>query len=155
MEPQRSRPDFEANYGISEDDEGMLDWSWAEDRLAGSRNYWVVTAGGDGSPAAAPVWGLWWQGAVVFGTNPRSAKGRNIERDPRVVVHLESGDEVVILRGEIERADVDESFADAYEAKYDYRPPNTGRWFWLRPQRALAWLESDYPRTATRFDFGG
>ena len=154
MEPQRSRPGFEANYGISEDEDGMLDWSWAEDRLAGSRNYWVVTAGADGSPAAAPVWGLWWQGAVVFGTNPRSAKGRNIERDPRVVVHLESGDEVVILRGEIERADVDESFADAYEAKYDYRPPNTERWFWLRPQRALAWLESDYPRTATRFDFG-
>jgi pyridoxine/pyridoxamine 5'-phosphate oxidase len=155
MEPRRSRPGFEANYGISEDADGMLDWSWAEDRLAGSRNYWVVTARADGAPAAAPVWGLWWQGAVVFGTNPRSAKGRNIERDPRVVVHLESGDEVVILRGSIERADVDESFADAYEAKYDYRPPNTEGWFWLRPQRALAWLESDYPRTATRFDFGG
>ena len=25
--------------------------------------------------------------------------------------------------------------------------------FRLQPRRALAWLESDYPTTATRFDF--
>lgn len=153
MEPQRSRPRFEPGYGISQDEEGMLDWRWAEERLAASRNFWIVTSRPDGAASVAPVWGLWWENAVVFGTNPSSAKGRNLERDPRVVVHLESGDEVVILRGEIERGDVDESFADAYEAKYDFRPPNREGWFWVRPQQALAWLESDYPNTATLFRF--
>jgi PPOX class probable F420-dependent enzyme len=150
--PARSRPAFEPGYGISNDDEGMLDWGWAEERLAASRNYWIVTSGEDGEPSAAPVWGVWAEDAVYFGTNPRSRKGRNLARDPRVVVHLESGDEVVILHGEAEVTEVEDSVLDAYEAKYGYRPPGN-RLFRLRPRRALAWLEADYPKTATRFDF--
>ena len=47
-EPRRSRPAFEPGYGISQDEEGMLEWNWAEERLASSRNYWIVTTGGDG-----------------------------------------------------------------------------------------------------------
>jgi general stress protein 26 len=148
---RQRRPAFDPNYGISESDEGMLPWSWAEERLAASRNYWVVTSGEDG-PRAAPVWGVWADGAVYFGTNPRSRKGRNIERDPRVVIHLESGDEVVILHGEVELAEVDDPILDAYEAKYDHRPP-TKTLFRLRPVRVLAWREQDFPTSATRFDF--
>ncbi len=135
----------------------MLDWSWADERLAASRNYWIVTSSADGTPNAAPVWGIWADGAVHFGTSTRSRKGRDLSRDPRVVIHLESGDEVVILQGEIERYVLDERIADAFKAKYDWRPnpedPNGDGWYLLRPQRALAWLESDYPKTATRFDF--
>jgi PPOX class probable F420-dependent enzyme len=130
----------------------MLDWAWAEERLEASRNYWIVTAGADGAPAAAPVWGVWAGGAVYFGTAPGSRKGRNLARDPRVVVHLESGDEVVILHGEAEIVEVEASVLDAYDAKYGYRPPSP-RLYRLRPDRALAWLEADYPKTATRFDF--
>jgi len=150
--PARRRPDFGPNYGISESEEGMLPWDWAEERLAASRNCWIVTAGVDGEPSAAPVWGVWADGAVYFGTNPRSRKGQNFARDPRAVVHLESGDEVVILHGEVELSAVEDSVADAYEAKYDYRPPGKSL-FRLQPQRALAWLEKDFPTTATRFDF--
>jgi len=132
----------------------MLEWSWAEERLATARNYWIGTVNGDGSPAAAPVWGVWIDGAVLFGTDPSSRKGRNLARDPRVVVHLESGDEVVILYGEIGREDLSPAAVDEYARKYDFRPENTENWFALSPARAVAWLESDYPRTATRFDFG-
>jgi hypothetical protein len=147
---RRRRPDFGPTYGISESEEGMLLWNWAEERLAAARNYWVVTSDEDGEPSAAPVWGVWVDGAVYFGTNPESQKGRNLARDPRALVHLESGDEVVILHGEVEHRELDESIADAYEAKYDHRPPGLLR---LKPRRALAWLETDYPETATRFDF--
>jgi pyridoxine/pyridoxamine 5'-phosphate oxidase len=150
---RRRRPKFEPGYGISADEDGMLDWSWAEERLLASRNYWIVTASSEGEPSAAPVWGVWADGAVYFGTDPNSRKGRNLARDPRAVVHLESGDEVVILHGEVELSEVDEAILDAYEAKYGYRPPGT-RLFRLRPRRALAWLEAEYPKTATRFDFG-
>ena len=80
----------------------MLDWAWADERLAASRNYWIVTADADGRPRAAPVWGVWFDDAVVFGTSPASRKARNLARDPRVVINLESGDEVVILEGEVE-----------------------------------------------------
>jgi PPOX class probable F420-dependent enzyme len=149
---RRRRPNFEPGYGISTEEEGMLDWAWAEERLAASRNYWIVTADADGEPAAAPVWGVWADGAVYFGTSPGSRKGRNLARDPRVVVHLESGDEVVILHGEAEIVDVDESVLDAYEAKYAYRPPSA-QLYCLQPRWALAWVEADYPKTATRFDF--
>jgi pyridoxine/pyridoxamine 5'-phosphate oxidase len=103
-----------------------------------------------------PVWGVWLDGAVVFSTSPDSRKGRNLERDPRVVVHTESGDEVVILEGEVERARLDDRLADAYEAKYDYRPePGKPEGLWLRlsPNVAYAWVEQDYLRTATRFTF--
>lgn len=130
----------------------MLDWSWAEERLEASRNYWIVTVGADGAPSAAPVWGVWADDAVCFGTSPESRKGKNLARDPRLVVHLESGDEVVILYGEAQIEEVEKSVLDAYEAKYGYRPPGT-RLYALRPAWALAWLEGDYPKTATRFDF--
>jgi PPOX class probable F420-dependent enzyme len=131
----------------------MLDWSWAEERLTSSRNYWIGTVRPDGSPHAAPVWGLWIDGAVVFSTSPESRKGRNLARDPRVVVHLESGDDVVILEGEIEVIRLEERMADAYEAKYAYRPGGEGDWFSLRPRVAHAWREVDFPSTATRFSF--
>lgn len=131
----------------------MLDWEWAEQRLTSSRNYWITTTGETGAPAAAPVWGVWFDGAVYFGTNPDSRKGRNLARDPRVVIHLESGDEVVILHGEIERGTLPPDALEDYAAKYDYRPAVTEGWYVLRPRRAVAWVERDYPRTATRFDF--
>jgi hypothetical protein len=131
----------------------MLEWSWAAERLLGSRNYWVVTTGPAGRPAAAPVWGVWFDGRLFFGTSPASQKGKNLERDPRVVVHLESGDEVVILHGEIAREDLPPEALDAYEAKYDLRPEHTESWFVLRPSHALAWRERDYATSATRFDF--
>lgn len=150
--PRRSRPGFEAGYGISTDEEGMLDWSWVEERLGPARNYWIVTTNADGSPAAAPVWAVWLDGALWFGTNPSSRKGRNLERDPRLVVHLESGDEVVILHGRIGRETLPDPALDAYDEKYAYRPTVTEGWFVLRPDRAVAWVERDYPKTATRFD---
>ena len=83
-------------------------------------------------------------------------KGRNLLRDPRVTVHLESGDEVVILEGTVERVRIGGAEADAYEAKYEFRPNSDdadGLWLELRPSVAFAWLERDYPNTATRFDW--
>jgi PPOX class probable F420-dependent enzyme len=153
--PVASRPNFHPGYGISADETGMLDWSWAEERLVAARNYWVTTTRADGRPHAAPVWGVWLDGALLFGTNPESVKGRNIARDPRVVVHLESGDEVVILEGSITMLDDPERLRElerVYGAKYDFDAKFQGA-FELRPDSALAWTERDYPRTATRFDF--
>jgi hypothetical protein len=62
----------------------------------------VATTGQHGAPHVAPVWGVWVRDVLWFGTDPASAKGRNLDRDDRVVVHLESGDEVVIVHGRAE-----------------------------------------------------
>jgi hypothetical protein len=159
LQPRASRPGFSESYGISPDPTGMLPWAWADERLVAARNYWIGSTRADGSPHAAPVWGVWLGDAVCFGTSRSSGKCRNLERDPRCVVHLESGDEVVILEGRVEEIAVDERVADAYEAKYDYRPETSGAqgeaWYRLRPRVAHAWRERDFPRTATRFRFDG
>jgi PPOX class probable F420-dependent enzyme len=156
LEPTATRPGFEPGYGIHDAPDGMLPWSWAVERLESGRNYWIGTARKDGRPHAAPVWGLWIDDAILFSTSPRSRKGRNLARDPRVVVHLESGDEVVIVEGEVERVRLGPAAADAYERKYAFRPdPGSpdSLWYAVRPRVAYAWLERDYPRTATRFAF--
>jgi hypothetical protein len=156
-EPTASRPRFPKGYGISADAKGMLPWSWADERLAAGRSYWIVTTRADGRPHAMPVWGVWVDGAVHWSSSPSSVKARNLARDPRVVVHLDSGDEVVILEGEVETFALDDRVADAYAAKYQWRPEPSesdgGGWFRLSPSVAFAWTEQDYPGTATRFDF--
>ncbi len=100
-----------------------------------------------------PVWGLGLDAAVVFSTSPESRKGRNLARDPRAVIHVESGDEVVVLEGEVEEIELDERLARLYEAKYDYRPdpgsPDES-WYRLRPRIAYAWAD-DFPHSVTRF----
>ncbi len=155
-DPTASRPGFDPSYGIAADADGMLGWPWAVERLEAARNYWIGTTREDGAPHAAPVWGLWFEDAVLFGTAQGSVKGRNLARDPRVTVHLESGDEVVIVEGQAEPVGVDERVADAYEAKYDFRPDpgevGSG-WYRVQPRVAFAWLERDYPQTVTRFSF--
>jgi flavin reductase (DIM6/NTAB) family NADH-FMN oxidoreductase RutF len=157
LAPTRRRPEFGPMYGIHDAPDGMLDWAWADERLARSRNYWIGTADEDGRPRAIPVWGVWLDDSVVFGTNARSRKAINLDRDARVVVHLESGDEVVILEGEVETIEITEELADAFKPKYDWRPEVGGDdstcWYRLRPMLAQAWTESEYPKTATRFDF--
>jgi pyridoxine/pyridoxamine 5'-phosphate oxidase len=157
LRPSRRRPRFKQKYGIHDAPDGLLDWAWADERLAASRNYWIATADEDGRPRAIPVWGLWIDDSVVFGTNASSRKAQNLDRDARVVVHLESGDEAVILEGDVETVEATEEIADAFKAKYDWRPDvgadDSTRWYRLRPKLAQAWLETDYPKTATRFDF--
>ena len=107
-----------------------------------------------------PVWGLWVDGSLYFSSGSTSRKARNLAVDPRIVIHLESGDEVVIVEGSVERV-TDESVlrrvGELYTAKYDFEfdPTGPGDYlvFRVRPHRAYAWVERDFSGTATRFEF--
>jgi hypothetical protein len=153
------RPEMPAGYGIATSDDGQLPWSWVTERLLGARNYWICTTRADGRPHAMPVWGLWLAESIVFSSDPGSTKGRNLAERAEVVVHLESGDEVVVAEGRAERlapAELPTEFVEAYEAKYDHRVDTSNPMFAfyrLRPARVLAWRESDFPTSATRFRF--
>jgi pyridoxine/pyridoxamine 5'-phosphate oxidase len=151
------RPALPTGYGITADVTDALPFEWAEGRLVAARNYWLCTTRADGRPHAMPLWGLWLDGAVVFSTDPDSLKGRNLAAKPEVVVHLESGDDVVIVEGHAERlaaTELPERFVDAYEKKYAYRPdtadPSFG-FYRVKPSQVLAWRESDFATSATRF----
>lgn len=146
-----------AGYGVSATADGALEFSWAEQQLAGARSYWVCTTGDDGRPHAMPVWALWIDDSVVFSTDPESRKARNLARRPDAVIHLDSGDDVVIVEGRVERVAGDalpERFVDNYESKYGYRMDVSNpdfAFYRLRPSRILAWRESEMPTSAVRF----
>jgi pyridoxine/pyridoxamine 5'-phosphate oxidase len=162
-ETQVGRPIMPPGYGVQAAEEGgLLPWAWVDERLSAARNYWLCTARADGRPHAMPVWGVWLDGAVMFGTDRASRKGQNLATKPDCVVHLESGDEVVILEGraeEIRDRETLGALADAYEVKYAIRAigeePGAGAAVYaVRPKVVLAWLEADFPKTATRWRLG-
>jgi PPOX class probable F420-dependent enzyme len=164
MPPEPERPGIDADYGISPDPDGLLPWSFAGGELERARNYWIVTARPDGRPHAMPVWGVWLDETLWFSTGEASVKARNLAADPRLVVHLESGDDAVILEGVAERPALDSDrhgrIVAAYASKYDMAPddlPGPDGWYRLRAEKALGWRESDFPGTATRWrlDPGG
>jgi hypothetical protein len=146
-----------AGYGINRaTDEGLLPWSFVQERLASARNYWIVTTRPDGRPHVAPVWGLWLDEAFYFSTDRASRKARNLAASPALVVHLESGDEVVILEGTAQQVDdaaLRARFVDAYDAKYQIRPDvgAAAPVYGLRPQVVQAWREQDFVNSATRW----
>ena len=86
----------------------FLPWSHAEERLIKSRSYWICTTRPDGRPHSIPVWGMLVDGAFYFGTGRETRKAKNIAKNREVSVHLESGDDVVILEGKAVEADVSE-----------------------------------------------
>lgn len=149
-EPAADRPRI-PGYGVPEEGTGTLPWSHVAERLEQARNYWVASAGAAGRPHAVPVWGIWLDGALYFGGGPRTA--RNLAANPAVAIHLESGDDVVMLEGTAEpianpAAAWFARYADAFAAKYDYRPEEASGYV-LRPRVAYAW--SSFPADATRW----
>lgn len=123
-----------------------------------ARNYWVATTRPDGRPHTVPVWGVWVDQTLCHGGGDDTRRARNLAENPHVAVHLESGDEVVIIEGRCDvltvkntEADLLRRIDDAYEAKYGERH-GTPVWA-LRPTVALGW--SGFPGTATRWIFDG
>jgi hypothetical protein len=160
IEPTRSRPLMPDGYGVPEHDEGLLDWSWAVERLKTAKSYWFHTTRPDGRPHAMPAWAAWTDGALYFDGSPETRRARNLAQNPSIVIHLESGDEVVIVEGKavyVGKPDpgIAERLAAALGAKYGptYVPaPDTwdegGLWM-LRPAAAFAWTE--FPKNVTRW----
>ncbi len=115
-----------SDYGVGAAPEGLLPWSWAEERLAASRNFWLVTVTGDGRPHAMPIWGVWMPERERFGFScaPTARKVRNLAANPRVVVMGEDTVNVVSIEGTAERLDEQgaDRMARAWFAKYIDEP---------------------------------
>jgi pyridoxamine 5'-phosphate oxidase-like protein len=98
-EPRAEPTSIPRGYGAPRSAKKLLPWSWARERLDRALGYWLVTVGRDGRPHAIPTWGAWAGDRFYCEGSPETRYARNIERDPRVVLHLESADEVVIVEG--------------------------------------------------------
>lgn len=159
LNPKPERPNIPASYGFTPDTPHTpQDWSSIEEQLRASRNYWICSVSPSGYPHALPVWGVWLDQRLYFVTKRASKKGRNLQANPKVAIHLESGDNVVAFQGHVIEV-VDEQqltqVAAAYAVKYkgDQIYPDLEVVFELKPHAALTWLEQNYHETATRWRF--
>jgi Pyridoxamine 5'-phosphate oxidase len=156
---QAGLPDVPTLYGLKPRLQ-YLPFSHAEERLEKSRNYWICTTRADGRPHSIPVWGFWIDGAIYFGTARSSHKARNLSRNAAVSIHLESGDDVVIVEGVAKEVDLSDQptvkkLDAASRAKYNMPLMVTpdSIFYEVRPCVVLAWTEKDFPNNATRWKF--
>lgn len=148
---------------MTNDDEAVTDWAQIAARLAPARNYWLGSTTASGAPHAAPVWGVVLDDQFYVYSERRTAKAKNIERDPRVVVHLESAEHVVIVHGRMidegQLSDVP-GVIHALSVKYD--APGDGQYlpsgdedfdvlYRLQAEHALLWELSDYDGSQQRW----
>jgi hypothetical protein len=160
-DPQVDRPHV-PGYGIPTSKNGTLPWSWARERLDRAIVYWLATTGSDGAPHLIPIWGAWVDDRWYVEGGPTRWQ-RNLRENPRLAIHIEFGEEVVIVEGAAhEIVAPPQSQADAivagygkYKAAkgYEADPANwsTGGLWELTPVKAFAW--SSFPRDMTRFRF--
>jgi PPOX class probable F420-dependent enzyme len=136
-------------------------------RLEPARSYWLGTTGADGSPHAAPVWGVVVDGGLHLYSERRTLKARNLARDPRCVIHLESADDVVLVHGIAEDvgrpadqpaviAALDAKYADPADRAYlPSSDPDFDVVYAIRPRKAMVWRLSDYSASQQRWSAPG
>jgi hypothetical protein len=162
-EPAAMRP-FMPGYGTLPAGEGtgLLPWSWAEQRLRDSHDYWLATVGPDGRPHIMPVWGLWRDGALWFSSSRRSRKTRNLMAHRWCAVTTDQPEEPVILEGHAEAVADPVQLAAvlaAENAKYstDYGAelidPEANTWFRIVPHRAFGLVQDDFGGSPTKWVF--
>jgi nitroimidazol reductase NimA-like FMN-containing flavoprotein (pyridoxamine 5'-phosphate oxidase superfamily) len=148
-----------ASYGVPQAGGEMVDWRFVIERLAAARNYWLGTVTADGRPHTAPIWGVFVDDDLYLETSPQTRKARNLARRSAVTVHIELGDEAVIVEGEAAEirpeAPLGEALARAFAQKYvGYRPAadawDGGSLYHVSPVTVFAWR--DMP-TAVRWRF--
>jgi pyridoxamine 5'-phosphate oxidase-like protein len=142
---------------------GTLPWDWAVERLEQAAVYWVATTRPDGRSHVMPTWGAWVDGAFWMEGGEQTRRMRNLALNPNAVVHVERGDDVVIVEGIGEKiVDLDPDLIQRvaagfhkYVASHGYAagPENWTSGIWvIRPRVAFAW--SAFPTDATRWTFG-
>jgi pyridoxamine 5'-phosphate oxidase-like protein len=157
--PKAGRP-FMPAYGIpSEDMTGTLPWSFAEERLTSSHDYWLTTIWPDGRPHLMAVWGLWFDDSLWFSTAAGSRKARNLALEPRCSMATNDPLEPVVVDGIArlvpERKDV-VRFAEKLGLKYGPVFPAdsyVGGTYRLIPTSIFALKESEFATSPTRWTF--
>ena len=151
--PIPDRP-YIPGYGIATDSNNLITWETVRSWMLEPKNYWISTTRKSGNPHAVPVWGIWQDATdtFFFGGGP-TQKTKNMENNPNVVVHTESGTHMVIIEGIVK--EIPETWQskidDAYEIKYNIR--HGPKVLWVKMKKVFAWNGEDYANTPTRWRF--
>ena len=137
--------------GYADNPKSSLTWEYVILRLTQSKNYWLCSVRPDGRPHSVPRWGIFLDENFYYDGSPNTRHARNILQNPQVSLHLESGDEAVILEGissPIIRPEtvLANQLSAAFCLKYSgfgYSPApdqwDAGGLFVFRPSTVLAW----------------
>jgi general stress protein 26 len=160
--PRVSRP-YMPGYGIAGADQGsgLLDWSWAAQRLTEARSYWVATVWPTGRPHLMPVWAMWDDSMLWFSSAVGSRKTKNLRADPNCVITTDASDPVII---EGQATMVTEParlqrVIDLMNAKYathievSFLDPAVNATFGVRPHRVFGMQDADFTGSPTRWIF--
>jgi len=120
----------------------------------------VSTTRKDGRPHSVPVWGIWLDNSFYFETTPSTVKGRNLARNPSIVVHTQDGYDTVIVEGTVSREknpEVMRRLKKGYKAKYDYTPdwarPGGDSVYRVEPKVVHAWKAPRMHQSIVKFVF--
>jgi len=159
--PKATRPNPPEYFAKGK--KGLLPWSWAEQRLKKSHNYWFTTVKPDSAPHTMVVWGLWQDGRFLFSTGSSSRKARNLAENPRCVICTELAHEAVIVQGTAEIADLEarKKFLPPYERKYKFDMSSMKEdilsmkepIFAVRPDVVFGFWEKYFQERSTRWEF--
>jgi general stress protein 26 len=149
-----------AGYGFPKEAQVLLPWSHALARLEAAQVYWLATVRPDGCPHVTPLWGAWVAGAWYFDGVPQTRWARNLQRNHHAAIHLESGEDVVIVEGivedimHVEDADLATAIIASWDAKYGrlHPDPASNGILRLHPVAARAWSRADL-HDGTRWQF--
>ena len=145
---------------------GMVSWPRVRLLLETNVGYWLATTDPDGRPHLVQQWGAWIDDRWWFEGSPETRWARNLARDPRAVMSVEHGSEIVIVYGTVTLGAtitpaiaqrVARSYVKKYGRKYDYRPTAAEMvergMNALLPSKALSWDVKRFSQSPTRFRF--
>ena len=141
---------------------GLLPWSWVEERLVRSHDYWLATVTPSGPPHLMPVWAVWHEDRLWFSSANGSRKARNLAREPGCTLSTDDPLEPLVVQGWAQRITdrgVLESMLAAENAKYgtaygmEMLDPASNSVFAVRPEWVFALDSHDFTGSPTRFVF--
>jgi hypothetical protein len=165
--PKILRPKFPPGY--ADNPASILTWDWVSEQLTESLHYWLCSVrppssdAQGGRPHVVPRWGVFIGDKFYYDGSPETIHARNIETNPNVSLHLESGEQAIILDGTAEPAgrpspEMGMKLSKAYRRKYremGYSPkPDSwdhGGLFVFTPRQCIAW--SNFTKDPTKFVF--
>lgn len=161
--PKISRPKFPKGY--ADNPVSYVGWEWVVEQMTASKNYWLSSVRPDGRPHVVPRWGVFIDNRFFYDGSPETRHAQNILENPNVYLHLESGDQVVMMEGvskpaEKPTTEFAQQLAETIGNKYgkDGYSPKPDQWdegglYVFTPHQCIAWTV--FYEDPTRFVFDG
>ena len=147
--PKITRPKFPKGY--VDNPASYVTWNWVAEQLTESKNYWLSSVRPNAHPHVVPRWGVFMDNKFYYDGSPETRHAKNVVANPNVSLHLESGDQAIILEGISQPAgkpkpELAKRLAEEYRRKYTqhgYSPEPTqwdeGGLYVFTPRQCLAW----------------